>query len=172
MTNLVRAARITALRSGINSVGRVPASQAGCRGFDPRIPLQFSSLHPTCNSHLAPGTYRPLSTHTLSHHLLSSSPVVGHLAAGCRRSQPLCLADPPQRSPSFQAGHPGGGEGSPPECRLASPTVHSRPQPDSASGRADGPEPSRGPCSVLRHPRRHHRVQFHSETQVQDCGAS
>jgi hypothetical protein len=25
--------------SGINSAGRVPASQAGCRGFDPRIPL-------------------------------------------------------------------------------------------------------------------------------------
>ena len=25
--------------SGANSVGRVPASQAGCRGFEPRVPL-------------------------------------------------------------------------------------------------------------------------------------
>ncbi len=27
--------------SGTNSVGRVPASQAGCRGFEPRVPLHF-----------------------------------------------------------------------------------------------------------------------------------
>ena len=43
----VPCARISAPRqgaaSGVNSVGRVPASQAGCRGFEPRTPLQFSS---------------------------------------------------------------------------------------------------------------------------------
>ena len=32
--------------SGTNSVGRVPASQAGCRGFEPRVPLHFFSSSP------------------------------------------------------------------------------------------------------------------------------
>jgi hypothetical protein len=35
--------------SGVNSVGRVPASQAGCRGFDPRTPLHLPSFEP-CRS--------------------------------------------------------------------------------------------------------------------------
>ena len=42
---LTRLARLTSLPSGSNSVGRVSASQAGCRGFEPRLPLQSA---PSC----------------------------------------------------------------------------------------------------------------------------
>ena len=39
---IIRYGRVQCRRptSGVNSVGRVPASQAGCRGFEPRTPLQ------------------------------------------------------------------------------------------------------------------------------------
>ena len=35
----------TAMLCGTNSVGRVPASQAGCREFESRVPLRYSSVH-------------------------------------------------------------------------------------------------------------------------------
>ena len=49
LTYTPRSARLfhsgPAPESGINSVGRVPASQAGCRGFESRIPLHHKPLY-------------------------------------------------------------------------------------------------------------------------------
>ena len=41
LTRIVCQAKIPLLSSGSNSVGRVPAFQVGCRGFESRLPLHI-----------------------------------------------------------------------------------------------------------------------------------